>query len=117
MAKRYSAISIVCGLGIGLLTAASFYWTARAQCADLVLCRRLAAEPTDPDKPKDVKGVSEIETSDIATAIKFCRIASTSSRRALYQLGRAYAANKQWPDAIGAYRKAAEKGSTSAMVE
>src|SRR5262249_55493454 len=50
-------------------------------------------------------------------AIKFCRTASASSRRALYQLGRAYAANQQIPDAVSTYRKAIDKGSTAAMVE
>ena len=30
---------------------------ARAQSADLVLCDRVAADPADPDKPADVKGV------------------------------------------------------------
>ena len=35
----------------------------------------------------------------------------------MYQLGRAYAANRQYPDAVGAYRKAIDKGSTTAMVE
>jgi TPR repeat protein len=90
---------------------------AHAQSADLVLCDRLAADPADPDKPADVKGVAEIAPSDIATAIKFCRTASNSSRRALYQLGRAYAANRQVAEAIAAWRKAADKGSTSAMVE
>jgi TPR repeat protein len=90
---------------------------AHAQSADLVLCDRLAADPADPDKPADVKGVTEIAPSDVATAIKFCKTASNSSRRALYQLGRAYAANRQVPEAIGAWRKAADKGSTSAMVE
>lgn len=88
-----------------------------AQSADLVLCDRLAADPADPDKPADIKGTPDVAPSDIATAIKFCRIASGSSRRALYQLGRAYAANRQLPDAIAAWRKAADKGSTSAMVE
>jgi len=88
---------------------------ARAQSADLVLCDRLAADPADPDKPADVKGAPD--PSDVATAIKYCRIAAGSSRRALYQLGRAYAANRQLPEAIGAWRKAADKGSTSAMVE
>jgi TPR repeat protein len=88
-----------------------------AQSADLVLCDRLAADPADPDKPADVKGTRTIEPSDIATAIKFCKIASAASRRALYELGRAYAANRQFSDAIGAYRKAADKGSTAAMVE
>ncbi len=89
----------------------------RAQSADLVLCDRLAADPADPDKPADVKGTPDVAPSDIATAIKFCRTAAGSSRRALYQLGRAYAANRQLPEAIAAWRKAADKGSTSAMVE
>ncbi|MGA8748822.1 MAG: tetratricopeptide repeat protein, partial [Pseudolabrys sp.] len=65
----------------------------------------------------DVKGTPEIAQSDIATAIKFCKVASASSRRALYELGRAYAANRQLPEAMSAWRKAADKGSTSAMVE
>jgi TPR repeat protein len=82
-----------------------------------VLCDRLAADPTDPDKPADVKGTRDIAPSDVATAIKFCKVASAASRRALYELGRAYAANQQLPDAISAYRKAADRGSTSAMVE
>jgi TPR repeat protein len=90
---------------------------ARAQSADLVLCDRLAADPADPDKPADVKGVPDVAASDIATAIKYCRTASGASRRAMYQLGRAYAANRQMPEAIAAWRKAADKGSTSAMVE
>jgi TPR repeat protein len=91
--------------------------SSRAQSANLVLCDRVAADPTDPDKPADVKGVNEIAPSDIATAIKFCKVASPSSRRALYQLGRAYAANGQTAEAIGVWRKAADKGSSSAMVE
>ena len=89
----------------------------RAQSADLVLCDRLAADPADPDKPADVRGTPDVAPSDIATAIRFCRTAAGSSRRALYQLGRAYAANRQLPEAIAAWRKAADKGSTSAMVE
>jgi TPR repeat protein len=90
---------------------------AHAQSADLVLCDRLAADPADPDKPADAKGVPVIAASDIPTAIKFCRTAANSSRRAMYQLGRAYAANRQMPEAIAAWRKAADKGSSSAMVE
>ena len=39
---------------------------AHAQSADLVLCDRLAADPADPDKPADVKGVSDVAPSDIA---------------------------------------------------
>jgi uncharacterized protein len=96
---------------------AAAHSSTRAQSADLVLCDRIAAEPSDLDKPADVKGVAVIAQSDIATAIKFCKTASGSSRRAMFELGRAYAANKQMPEAIAAYRKAADKGSTSAMVE
>lgn len=88
-----------------------------AQSADLVLCDRVAADPADPDKPADAKGVPDIAASDIATAIKFCRNAANASRRAMYQLGRAYAANRQTAEAMAAWRKAADKGSTSAMVE
>ncbi|HVG51218.1 MAG TPA: tetratricopeptide repeat protein [Xanthobacteraceae bacterium] len=90
---------------------------ALSQSADLVLCDRVAADPADPDKPADVQGVREIAPSDIATAIKYCAVAAGKSRRAQYQLGRAYEANRQMPQAIAAYRKAADKGSTSAMVE
>jgi TPR repeat protein len=117
--ERSGAVSIACSFGIGALALiiVAVHSSAHAQSADLVLCDRLAADPTDPEKPTDVKGTRDIAPSDVATAIKFCRVASTTSRRALYQLGRAYAANQQLPEAIGAYRKAADKGSTSAMVE
>jgi uncharacterized protein len=119
MMKRSGAVSIACNFGIGLLVLSMppFHSAAHGQSADLVLCDRLAADPADPDKPADVVGARDIAHSDVATAIKFCRIASAASRRALYQLGRAYAANQQVPEAIGAYRKAVDKGSTSAMVE
>lgn len=106
----------------GIIGIAAFALTAtahqplRAQSADIVLCDRLAADPADPDKPADVKGVASIAAGDVATAIRFCKQAS-NTRRAMYQLGRAYAANRQTAEAIGAWRKAADKGSTSAMVE
>ncbi len=90
---------------------------AHSQSADLVLCDRVAADPADPDKPRDVRGVNEIASSDIATAIKFCKTASGSSRRAMFALGRAYAAGGQSQEAIAAFRRAADKGSTAAMVE
>jgi TPR repeat protein len=35
----------------------------------------------------------------------------------MHALGRAYAANRQMPEAIAAWRKAVEKGSTAAMIE
>lgn len=115
MVKRL--VLLAGGAGLSLLTLPVLCAPVHAQSADLVLCDRIAAEPSDPDKPADVKGVAEIARTDIATAVKFCKTASTSSRRAMYQLGRAYAANKQLPEAIAAYRKAADKGSTSAMVD
>src|SRR5262245_64646386 len=117
MTRRFGVALVAFGFGILAPDATTPHLSANAQSADLVLCDRLAADPTDPDKPADVKGTSEIAPSDIATAIKFCRTASATSRRAMYQLGRAYAANQQMPDAISTYRKAADKGSTAAMVE
>ena len=105
------------GLLIVVVAAAVAQGPAYAQSADLVLCDRVAADPADPDKPADAKGVADIAASDIATAIKFCKSAANSSRRAMYQLGRAYAANRQMPEAVAAWRKAADKGSSSAMVE
>src|SRR5271154_5501923 len=107
----------ILGIALLVLTIASGHSPAHAQSADLVLCDRLAADPADPDKPADLKGTAEVAPSDIATALKYCRRAAGAPRRALYQLGRVYAANQQTPEAIGAWRKAADKGSTSAMVE
>ena len=115
--SRSVAVSLASGIAVLALAIACDPSSVRAQSADLVLCDRIAADPTDPDKPADVSGVAEIARSDVATAIKFCRIAAASSRRALYQLGRAYAANGQMAEAMEAYRKAADRGSTSAMVE
>jgi uncharacterized protein len=117
--KKLRASFITCNVSVGLLALAALAadFPAYGQSADLVLCDRIAADPSDPDKPADVKGTAEIAPSDIVTAIKFCKIAAVSSRRALYELGRAYAANRQLPEAMSAWRKAADKGSTSAMVE
>jgi uncharacterized protein len=112
--KGFNAVLIAFGVSVLTLADAP---AAHAQSADLVLCDRIAADPADPDKPADVKGVSDIAPSDVATAIKFCKRASTSSRRALYELGRAYAASRQMTEAVSAYRKAADKGSSAAMVE
>jgi uncharacterized protein len=119
MSTRSVAVSVVCSVGIALsaLSIAAVHAPAHAQSANLLLCDRLAADPADPDKPADVQGVAAIAPADIATAIKYCKSTAASSRRALYELGRAYAANQQGPEAIEAYRKAADKGSTSAMVE
>jgi uncharacterized protein len=117
--KRSAATSIICAFGVAALVLAGIALRspAHAQSADLVLCDRIAADPDDPDKPADVKGAREITPSDIALAIKYCRTASAGSRRALYALGRAYAANQQLAEAAKTYRQAADRGSTSAMVE
>jgi TPR repeat protein len=117
--KRLHALSFAAigHIAVAAIAIAAVPALARAQSADLVLCDRLAADPSDPDKPADVKGAPDVAPSDIATAIKYCKVAAGSSRRALYQLGRAYAANRQVPEAMAAWRKAADKGSTSAMVE
>jgi uncharacterized protein len=119
MRRQFGVRSIAYSFGLALLAlaASAIDRPARAASADLALCDRVAADPADPDKPADVKGVAAIAPSDVATAVKYCKAASTGARRALYQLGRAYAANAQMTEAIGLYRKAADKGSTSAMVE
>ena len=114
MSKRIKAALAGAALAMAPLHAAS---VARAQSADLVLCDRIAADPTDPDKPRDVAGVATIAPADVATAIKFCKTAGAGSRRAMYALGRAYAAEGQAAEAIAAWRKAADKGSSAAMVE
>src|SRR3984893_10709846 len=114
--QAFSSAAIGC-IAVSAIVIVAMPTLAHAQSADLVLCDRLAADPSDPDKPADVKGTPDVAAADVATAIKYCKIASASSRRALYQLGRAYAANRQLPEAMAAWRKAADKGSTSAMVE
>ncbi len=124
MMKRSGVIAIACSLAVGplALLLAAVHSPVHAQSAALVLCDRVAADPTDPDKPADVRGAAPIAPTDVATAIKYCKAAATAkaageSRRSLYELGRAYAANQQPSEAIAAYRKAADKGSSSAMVE
>ena len=117
MKPSAASIASIFGIVALVLFAAGARAPVHAQSADLVLCDRLAADPADPDKPADVKGVSAVATSDVSTAVKFCKQASGASRRAMYQLGRAYAAGNQTTEAIAAWRRAADKGSTSAMVE
>ncbi len=117
MIDRIELLALASAAGIALVAAAIAPSSGHAQSADLVLCDRVAADPADPDKPADVKGVAEIAPADVATAMEFCRNAAAKSPRAMFELGRAYAANHQMGDALAAWRKAADKGSTSAMVE
>jgi TPR repeat protein len=110
-------IYLVLAFGMMMLVVAAVQAPAHAQSADLVLCDRVAADPTDPDKPADIKGAVAIAPSDVAIAIRYCKTAASSSRRAMFELGRAYAAGQKYPEAIAAYRKAMDKGSSAAMVE
>jgi hypothetical protein len=80
--KRPGAVSIALIASLGLMPGLTPLH-AHAQSADLVLCDRVAAAPDDPDRPKDVAGAPAIAPSDIAIAIKYCRVASASSRRAM----------------------------------
>jgi TPR repeat protein len=118
MTKRFCAVSFAAiGIVVAAFVVAAAPALVRAQSADLVLCDRLAADPADPDRPADVRGTPDIAPADIPTAIRYCKNAAKSSRRAMYQLGRGYAANRQLPEAVAAWRKAIDKGSSSAMVE
>jgi TPR repeat protein len=117
MKPSAGSISRILSVATLALVASAAHTPLHAQSADLVLCDRLAADPADPDKPADTRGVANIAAADVSTAIKFCRQASGGSRRAMYQLGRAYAAGNQHSEAIATWRRAADKGSTSAMVE
>jgi uncharacterized protein len=116
MRQRSRALAFACGFVIGVLASLSLQSSVHAQSADLALCDRVAADPADPDKPSYTPGTTVIAQTDIALAIRYCRQAAASSRRALYELGRAYAVSNRWSDAVAAYRKAADKGSTAAMV-
>src|SRR5260221_440917 len=78
--SSFAAIGRAVVAAIAIAATATF---AHAQSADLVLCDRLAADPADPDKPADVRGTPDVAASDIATAIKFCKVASGAPRRAL----------------------------------
>ena len=113
---RFIAFNI--GIGLSALIVASSL-SHRAARSPPILCCAIGSQPIPAirtSRPTSRES-PEIAQSDIATAIKFCKNASASSRRAMYELGRAYAANRQMSEAVSAWRKAAEKGSTSAMVE
>jgi uncharacterized protein len=116
MMTRIVTLAIAGSLATGLMASRALP-PAYGQSAAQVLCDRVAADPADPDKPKDIAGVAAIARGDVSIALKYCHEAAGQSRRALYELGRAYAANGQINDAVKAYRKAADKGSTSAMVD
>ena len=120
MVSRSSAVSIACAVSVVALGAGrrlrSCVGPRAIRRPRTLRSRRRRSRPIRTSR-RTSKASRDIAPSDIATAIKYCRVAAAKSRRALYQLGRAYAASQQWPDAVGAYRKAVDKGSTTAMVE
>src|SRR5712671_2099486 len=111
----FSAPVFVVAIGVATLTAIPL----RAASADIATCDRLAAFPDDKDKPADVKGSYDIAKADVAAALKACKLAAAVPdvlRRIHFELGRAFEFNRQNAEAVKAYRKAADAGSTSAMV-
>jgi TPR repeat protein len=105
--------------GILLAAAALLAPTAARAETDVETCDRLAAYPDDPDMPAGVAGNYHIPRPDVGNAVKACKAATSADgapRRIWFELGRAYEFNHQAAEALRAYRKAIDMGSTSAMV-
>jgi uncharacterized protein len=114
MRKRTGVVVVAVGIAAAMGTAA-----ALAQSSDGATCDRLAAYPDDPDKPAGVAGNYEIPRDEIATALKACKAAAGAANapgRFWFELGRAYEFSRRPAEAVKAYRKAIDAGSTSAMV-
>jgi uncharacterized protein len=108
--------SILVAIATVLLTPAAM---ADGESAEIETCDRLAAFPHDPDKPAGIAGNYQIPRPDIAAAVNACQAAASAAdapRRIWFELGRAYEFNRQTAEALQAYRKAVDMGSTSAMV-
>jgi TPR repeat protein len=91
----------------------------QAKAPDEEACDRLTAVPYDADKPADVQEVDEIEPKNIRDALSSCERAARSAgahRRMWLQYGRALEFAQRTPEAVPAYEKAAEAGSTMAML-
>jgi uncharacterized protein len=107
---------IVAAIGVVVAVSAA---AALAQSTDIATCDRLASYPEDPDKPSGVAGNYQIPRAEIATALKTCKAAAGAAdapRRIWFELGRAYEFSRQPAEALKAYRRAIDAGSTSAMV-
>ena len=93
---------------------------ARAELADTADLRPAGGvSADDPDKPAGIAGRYEIPGPEIATALKACKAAANAADappRIWFELGRAYEFSRQPAEALKAYRKAIDAGSTSAMV-
>jgi uncharacterized protein len=112
---RSCSYLVVAVLAAGVVQTTS----ADASPADIATCDRLAAHPDDKDKLADVKGSYDIAGKDVPIAVKACKSAAAApdaARRLTFELGRAYEFNRQNAEAVKAYRRAADAGSTSAMV-
>jgi uncharacterized caspase-like protein len=80
-------------------------------------CDQLAAAPEDPDRPPAIKGV-ELNQISSPRAIPACQAAvqaEPGNRRALFQLGRGFAAGGAYSEARRWYEKAAALGNAVAM--
>jgi TPR repeat protein len=88
-----------------------------AKPADIAICDRLASLPEDRDRASEFKGNTNIV--EVEAALKACKAAAAmpeAPRRIAFQLGRAYEFKRLPAEAAKAYRNAAERGSTAAMV-
>src|SRR5581483_12422036 len=63
MCKASAAAAMACASGLWLMALPS--GSAQAQSADLVLCDRVAADPSDPDRPADMRGTPSIAPTDV----------------------------------------------------
>lgn len=80
-------------------------------------CDQLAGAGFDSDRPREVRRVC-LAQIDAKIAISSCREAAEvfpKIRRLQFQLGRAYAAARQYNEAASAYRKAVALGSAGAL--
>lgn len=86
---------------------------------DVKACDQAAADPRDPDRPKDVEGVNvTVAGTDAAVAACSKAIASPGApRRLYYQLARAYGQSSQDALALVQLQKAAALGHGIALYE
>ncbi len=109
---------MLCAAAIAVATLPAI--PAVAASSDIATCDRLAALPEDNDRPAGVKGTGAIDDADAPLALKACKAAASAPdapRRISMQLGRVYEFMRQPAEAARVYRKAANAGNTSAMVE
>lgn len=68
----------IAALALAALLCPTLRMPAIAGPADIAACDRLAAHPTDPDRPADVTGHLEITEADLPTALKACKAAAAA---------------------------------------